>query len=115
MLWKMLILLLHCFQHSVAVYCINSINIVQFRSHDKQICTFLIVKSNVVLYVDLKVALHSALCGSMLSVMALIYNIDKGCSALLLIISNAVQNVNLIVALHSALFSSILAVIFLTL
>ena len=56
---------------------------------------------------NLIVALHSALCGSILAVNSI--NIDqykcqdKGICAQLLIICNVEQNVNLIVALQSAL------------
>ena len=68
MLWKMLILLLQYFQHSVAF---NIINIVQYRSHDKRICALSLFTSNVVHNVNLIVALHLAFCGSILAVIAL--------------------------------------------
>ena len=66
MLCKMLILLLHCTQHSVAVYS-NSINIVEYGCLDIRICALLNIISNVV---NLILALHSALCDSILAIKA---------------------------------------------
>ena len=59
--------------------------------------------SNDVQHVYLIIAFHSALCGSILTVIALTLCNYKGICALLLIINNVVQHVNLIAALHLAL------------
>ena len=95
---------------------IKNISIEQYRSHEKRICALLLIVSNVAQNVNLIVALQSALCGSILTVIALtLYKIDLDICALLLIISNVVQNVNLIVALQLAFCGIILTVIALTL
>ena len=60
--------------------------------------------------VNLIVALHSALCGSILALIEAIPTHDKRICRLLRFISNVVQNVNLIFALQS----TILAIIALT-
>ena len=70
----------------------------QYRSHDKLICGLSLFISNVVQNVNVIVALHAALCGRILRVALILYNIDKGICALLLIISNVVQK--LILLLH---------------
>ena len=66
--------------------------------------------------VNLIVANHSALCDSILAVIALtLCSTDLIINSFVLFISNVVQNVNVIAALHVALCGRILRVIALTL
>ena len=101
-----LILLLHCTQHSVAVYLPVIHRVIDLHCY-KGICALLHIISNDMQNVNRILALHSALRGSVLysnSINIVRFQChDKTICALLLIISNVVLNINLIVKFVVAL------------